>query len=173
MRFKHYLGVLVLLSVSSIVFSQSNFGEIRGKVTDKKTRSALEYATVVLKKEGIVKTSTASDDNGNYYMKTIDPGEYSIEVTYVGYKKYVANKIKVTSGSITFWNIEVEEFSDKGVDIDEVTVIDYKKKLVEEDENKNTLTSKDIMKLPQRGIGAIANTSSGVNVKGGGISLYL
>lgn len=170
MRLKHYLGVLVLLSVSSIVFSQSNFGEIRGKVTDKKTRSALEYATVVLKKEGIVKTSTASDDNGNYYLKTIDPGEYSIEVTYVGYKKYVANMVKVTSGSITFWNIEVEELSDKGVDIGEVTVIDYKKKLVEEDENKNTLTSKEIMKMPQRGIGAIANTSSGVNVKGGGVS---
>lgn len=44
---------------------------------------------------------------------------------------------------------------------------------MEEDANKNTLTSKDLLKLPQRGLGAIANTSSGVNSSGGGISFWV
>ena len=170
MSLKHYLSILVLILLSGLGYSQSNYGEIRGKVTDKKTRSALDYATVVVKKEGIVKASTSSDDNGNYFIKGIDPGEYDIEVSYVGYTKYMAEGITVNSSKITFWNIELSVASEDGKDLGTVDVIRYRKKLVEEDANKNTLTSKDLVKLPQRGLGAIANTSSGVNSSGGGIS---
>ena len=170
MSLKHYLSILVLILLSGLGYSQSNYGEIRGKVTDKKTRSALDYATVVVKKEGIVKASTSSDDNGNYFIKGIDPGEYDIEVSYVGYTKYMAEGITVNSSKITFWNIELSVASEDGKDLGTVDVIRYRKKLVEEDANKNTLTSKDLLKLPQRGLGAIANTSSGVNSSGGGIS---
>ena len=42
--------------------------------------------------------------------------------------------------------------SDDGEELGGVDVIRFKKKLVEEDGNKNTLTSKDILKLPQRGV---------------------
>ncbi len=170
MSLKHYLSALVLFLLTNFGYSQSNYGEIRGKVTDKKTRSVLDYATVVVRKEGILKASTSSDDNGDYYIKGIDPGEYDVEVTFVGYKKYQATGIKVTSGTITFWNIEMSVKSDDGEELGGVDVIRFKKKLVEEDGNKNTLTSKDILKLPQRGVGAIANTSSGTNTSGGGIS---
>lgn len=51
MSLKHYLSILVLILLSGLGYSQSNYGEIRGKVTDKKTRSALDYATVVVKKK--------------------------------------------------------------------------------------------------------------------------
>lgn len=171
MSLKHYLSVLALFLFTGWGYSQSNYGEIRGKVTDKNTRSILDYATVVVKKEGILKASTSSDDNGNYYIKGIDPGEYDIEVTFVGYTKYKAAGIKVTSGTITFWNIEMSVKNEKtGDTLKEVEVIQFRKKLIEDDGNKNTLTSKDILKLPQRGIGAITNTSSGTNSSGGGIS---
>ncbi len=112
MSLKHYLSILVLILLSGLGYSQSNYGEIRGKVTDKKTRSALDYATVVVKKEGIVKASTSSDDNGNYFIKGIDPGEYDIEVSYVGYTKYMAEGITVNSSKITFWNIELSVASE-------------------------------------------------------------
>ena len=170
MSIKHYLSILVILFFTSWSYSQSNYGEIRGKVTDKKTRSVLDYATVAVKKEGIVKGSTSTDENGDYFIKGIDPGEYDMEVTYVGFKKYRVTGIKVTSGSIKFWNIEMETIGDDGVDLGPVTVAGTRGELMNVDENKKTLSSKDIMKLPQRGIGAIANTSSGTNSKGGGIS---
>jgi hypothetical protein len=172
MSFKHYLGILVFLLTSGLGYSQSNYGEIRGKVSDKKTKSPLDYATVVLKRDGIVKSSTSSDENGNYLFKTLDPGEYQLEVSYVGYQKYTATNIMITSGSIKFWNIELQMMGDKdaGVDLGEVVIAGSKGELIDQDENKKTLSSKDILKLPQRGVGAIANTSSGVNSKGGGIS---
>lgn len=172
MSLKHYLSVLVLIFLAGLGYSQSNYGEIRGKITDKKTRSALDYATIVVKKDGIVKASTSSDDNGNYFIKGIDPGEYDIEVSYVGYNKYLATGVRVTSATITFWNIELSVPSEEGHKIDvTVDIIAFKKKLIQEDGNTNTLTSKDLLRLPQRGLGAIANTSSGVNVSaGGGIS---
>ncbi|MCB9251457.1 MAG: TonB-dependent receptor [Flavobacteriales bacterium] len=157
--------------LSNWTFSQANYGEIRGKVIDKKTKTAMEYATVVLKREGIVKSSSLTDDNGNYFLKTLDPGEYQLEVSYVGYRKYEASGILVTSASIKFWNIEMLPLGDDGFDLGTVTVAASRTELVNVDENKKTLTSKDIMKLPQRGIGAISNTSSGTNSSGGGISI--
>jgi hypothetical protein len=171
MRIKYYLTALVIILFSGWGYSQSNFGEIRGKVTDKKTRSAIEYATVVLNRDGIYKTSAQTDESGNYFLKTLDPGEYQIVVTYVGYRKYVANEIQVTSASIKFWNIDLESLGEDGVDLGTVTIAATKSgELINQDENKKTLSAKDIMKLPQRGVGAIANTSSGTNSKGGGIS---
>ncbi len=172
MQLKHYLTVLGLFLVSSWGYSQSNYGEIRGKITDKKTRMALDYVTVVAKKDGIIKGSASSDENGNYNIKTLDPGEYDIEASYVGYRKFTITGVNITSGSIEFRNFEMETSGKDGDGIDlEGIVVTGGSKLLKEDENKTTLSAKDILKLPQRGLGGIANTSSGSNVTaGGGIS---
>ncbi len=168
MSLKHYLSVLAILLMSGWAYSQSNYGEIRGTVTDKTTRSALEFATVVLKKEGIQKGASSSDDIGNYNIKTLDPGEYEMEVILVGYKKYKATGININSGSIKFVNIELETMGEDGVDLGQVVV--FGREIMEKDANKKTIGSKDILKLPQRGIGAITSTSSATNSSGGGIS---
>jgi len=166
MTIKHYLGILVLLFHAGLGYSQSNYGEIKGKVIDKKTRSIIEFATVVVKLDGVFKAAKQSDENGNYYINTLDPGEYSIEVTYVGYKKYQAIDVKVTSGNFTSWNVELIS----ATDIEEVTVVRARKKLIEDDGNPQVLTQKELMKLPQRGVPAIVSTSSGVSQKGNNIS---
>jgi hypothetical protein len=166
MNLKYYISFVALFFLTGWSYSQSNFGEIRGKVIDKKTRTIMEYATVSLKKEGIFKSSTASDDNGNYYFKTLDPGEYDLEVTYVGYQKYLIEGVKVSSGTITFWNIELTE----GVELKEVEKIAYKTDLIQDDGNKNTFSGKQIMQLAQRGPAGIASVTGGANVKNGAIS---
>lgn len=164
--FKNTVRITVLLTVlfiSNLCQSQSLTGEIRGKVTDKTTRAILDYATIVVKQGDLVKASTSSDENGNYFIKGIDSGTYTINVTFVGYTKYMATGIKVTSGCITFWNVELSVKIDNGRDLQAVEIISFKRKLVEEDANKSSLSSKEIRKLPQRGVGSIANTSSGTN----------
>lgn len=169
MSLKHYLSVFALFLFTGWGYSQSNYGEIRGKVTDKKTRSPLDYATVVVKKEGIVKASTSSDDNGNYFIKGIDPGEYDLEVTFVGYKKYQITGVKVTGNSITFWNIEMVD--NEGTDLGPVDIIKFKTDLIKQDETGTTISDKDILKIPARGADAIARISSGTNSSGGRISI--
>lgn len=155
--------LLTVLFISNLCQSQLLTGEIRGKVIDKTTKAILDYATVIVRKDGVLKASTSSDENGNYIIRGLDTGTYNLEVTFVGYTKYMATGIKVTSGCITFWNVELSVKTGNGRDLEAVEIISYKRKLVEEDGNKSTISSKEIRRLSYRGIGSISNTSSGTN----------
>lgn len=102
------IAILLIASfISSICSAQSPYGEIRGKVTDAKAKSILDYATIVVRQDGIVKASTSSDDNGDYVIKYLPAGEYTLEVTYIGYTKYITSGIVVKSEAITFWNCQL------------------------------------------------------------------
>ena len=169
MSFKNYLSVLTLLFFSLGGFAQSNYGEIRGKVIDKKTKTKMDFVMVVVKKDGIYKSSSQTDENGNYFIKGIDPGEYDIEVSYLGYKKFLGKGVNVNSGSITEFNIDLELVGDSGFDKDEVTVIAYKNPLIKDDEGGKSFTSKDLIKIG-RSAGTLATLTAGGSSKGGRIS---
>lgn len=155
--------LLTVLFISNLCQSQLLTGEIRGKVIDKTTKAILDYATVIVRKDGVLKASTSSDENGNYIIRGLDTGTYNLEVTFVGYTKYMATGIKVNSGSITFWNVELSVSVNNGTELQTVDIIKFKKKLVEEDGNKSKISSKEIRRSSYRGIGSISNTSSGTN----------
>ncbi|MEW6508221.1 MAG: TonB-dependent receptor [Bacteroidota bacterium] len=70
-------------------------GGIRGKIKDN-TGEILIGANVLIKDLGI---GCMSDNKGNYQLRNIKPGEYTLEVSYIGYEK-VSRKIKITSGQI-------------------------------------------------------------------------
>ncbi len=172
MSLKHYLSVLVILLVSGWSYSQSNYGEIKGKITDKKTKSILPFATVVAKKDGIVKGSTLSDDNGTYNIRTLDPGEYDIEVIYIEYKKAIITNVGINSGTITTLNFELELVSEVGKGFEEVIITDYKIPLIKDDGRSTTMTARELIKSPIRGVGGLVTISSGTNInRNGGVSI--
>jgi len=88
--------------------AQTGKGKIEGIVMDKKTRTAMEFVTVVAKKNGIYCTSTVSNEFGKYELMGVDSGVYDLDVHFVGYNKYALKGIKLSLGSITSWNIELE-----------------------------------------------------------------
>ena len=103
-----YLYLTVVLVVSSVfAFGQANFGEIRGKVIDKNTKKALDYAEIIVKKDGIAKGGGLSDDMGNYTVKPLEPGEYVVEVSYVGYNTGQTSGVVVTGNNISYVNLEL------------------------------------------------------------------
>ena len=67
----------------STLFAQK--GEISGKVTDSTNDSPLIGANVVI--EG-TNQGAATDAEGRYVIKQLDPGEYTIMVSYIGYKNF-------------------------------------------------------------------------------------
>lgn len=140
--------LFLLFFVASICNAQSNNGQLMGKIKDAKTLSILDYATIVVKQDGIVKASTSSDEYGDYTIVNLPAGEYTLEVSYVGYSKYVVYGIKVTSQAITFFNCElkvIEYHSDCLIYIHTPC-----KKLIDETDNKRTMQSDEILKLPMR-----------------------
>jgi TonB-dependent receptor len=83
-----YLVVfLVLLTASlgmtSLSFTEEMRNEISGNVSDLTTGEALPGANVLIK--GTVR-GTASDLEGNFTIHNVPPGEYTLVVTYIGYK---------------------------------------------------------------------------------------
>lgn len=167
---KKTLTIILSLFFAFGAFAQSNFGKIQGKVTDAKTKAPIAYATLMVEKEGIRKGGAYTDENGKYSIPALDPGDYSITVTYVDYKDQKVTGIEVSANSTKFLNIELtQKGADDAQQIGPV-VIRAGKPLIEKDKNQQTLTSSDITKLPTRSLNAIAATTSGVNQTSAGIS---
>lgn len=66
---------------------------LSGTVTDKTTKEDLISATVQLVSSDGKSSYTSTDLNGNFQFKKMQPGTYTLQVTYVGYKSY---KVKQT-----------------------------------------------------------------------------
>jgi TonB-dependent receptor len=72
---------LFFLLFTPFVFPQN--GSVKGVIKDAQTKEPLPYSNAVL-----VGTSlgSAADKDGNYVIKNIPPGKYTLRATYVGYK---------------------------------------------------------------------------------------
>jgi TonB-dependent SusC/RagA subfamily outer membrane receptor len=74
-------------------------GTVQGKVTDKQTGAALSGARVLLKSSGssavIGKVTSKTGD----YSISAPPGDYTFQVTYIGYKTY-STAVKVENNSV-------------------------------------------------------------------------
>src|ERR1700741_5281016 len=81
------LFLLLSICISSFVFAQS--GEIRGTIKDAGTGETVVGASVVVA-EG---KNAVTDIDGNFSIK-VDPGEYTVTVSYVGFEGQ-KQKVKV------------------------------------------------------------------------------
>lgn len=85
------LSLFCILMMPLSVFAQN--ASIRGKVTDGSTGENLPGANVVLSELSL---GASSDIDGNYEIKNVPAGSYSLKVSFVGYKHYSAS-VTVTS----------------------------------------------------------------------------
>ena len=92
-----FSGLLVLLLLPlHLLYAQ---GSLSGVITDKGTKEGLIGATVLL--IGTYK-GASTDVNGRYTISNIKAGDYSVRVSYVGYKEKIFNGIRIPKeGTIT------------------------------------------------------------------------
>lgn len=150
-------SVLLLFALNNGLKAQTPFGEIRGKVTDAKTKKAIDFATITAYLNGIAKASTQSDDDGNYIIKSLAPGTYSVKTYMPGYPLKTITDIDVNSDGISFINIAMEQ----NVSLKEVTIKD-KPAIIRKDG-----VSSAMMTLPQRSINSVSSLSAGVDSRSG------
>lgn len=79
-------------------------GGIKGTIKDEKGETLLG-ANIIIKELGI---GTTSDFNGNYTIRKIKPGEYTLEISFVGYEK-VTRRIKISAGALLELNFTLKE----------------------------------------------------------------
>ena len=79
-----YKTFLLLLLTTSSLWAQ-NIAELSGKITDKATQKPLIGADIYLKE---LKKGANADAQGNYYLKGIPEGNYTIIGSYLGYQTF-------------------------------------------------------------------------------------
>ncbi len=96
-------NTIILLMLMTIVSfnGYGQFGEIRGTVTDKLSGGPLPGATVSYESDGILK-GTVTDDNGNFVLKPLVAGKYTLTFSFVTYAKVTMNDILVSAEKATY-----------------------------------------------------------------------
>ena len=90
-----YIIVFVFAIFSSFSYAQT--GTLKGKVTDAMTGETIPMANLVIKSDGVVVIGGASDFDGNFTVKPINPGRYSVEVSFIGYATIIQNNVLISS----------------------------------------------------------------------------
>ncbi len=96
-------------------FSQT--GEIKGIISDAKTKETLVAASVMIAGTPI---GAVADLDGNFIIKNVAVGSYSLRASYVGYLPLVVQNVRVESGKETILNISLEP---DDVSLQEVVVL--------------------------------------------------
>ncbi|MCU0426558.1 MAG: carboxypeptidase regulatory-like domain-containing protein [Candidatus Kapabacteria bacterium] len=98
MRNKILLVLALLVGSFGVVMAQN--ATVKGKVTDKKNGDGLQGARVTLTalSNPATKYGKIAGKNGEYEVKNVPAGKYSVEVSYVGYKT-AAQSLTVDAGA--------------------------------------------------------------------------
>lgn len=79
---------LLLITVNLAGFAQVKSVTVSGVLTDKKSTEALPFVNVVIKTEtdSAFVAGTVSGEDGRFTLSNVAPGNYFLEVSYVGYE---------------------------------------------------------------------------------------
>lgn len=115
MNTKHFL-TLLLLGLSTMLATAQDQGQITGIIVDAENGETIIGASV-----GITGTTkgAASDLDGNFIIRNVNPGTYSITVSYISYQTQIITDVLVKAGEVTKLNIALN--SDV-TNLEEITV---------------------------------------------------
>ncbi len=116
MKLKFFL--FALLGVMATAQAQ-NTGTVSGKIIEKSNNAPISYATVSIKDNGKVISGVNTDDNGDFSIKNLALKSYTIEIQYIGFRKYIGSVLLSDNKKSATVNVSLEEEATqlKGVNI--------------------------------------------------------
>lgn len=100
---KSLLALTVCLLLSAGASSQGSKGTIRGRVTDASS-GALVGAQVIVQQSG---ASVVTDPLGQFFLNDLDPGTYTVEISYVGFTP-AKKDVVVAAGQVVTLDTKME-----------------------------------------------------------------
>ena len=145
-------------------------GIIRGKVTDEKTDNPLPFANI--KVEG-TSWGAASDEQGEFEIKNLPPGTYTIVVTLVGYERQLYTNLAIGAGEVFTQDVSLVE---KSVQLGGVTIYGASlrnERITDAPASVSVLTAKEIRLNSISGqVPKLLETEPGVDIVQSGINDY-
>lgn len=162
---KTVLFVLLLSALNSLN-AQSSDGEIRGKVKDSKTMEEISSAYVKLTQNDSTLEIVASDYDGNYYFKGLQPGSYDViaTATLYGYDTFKIKGVTVTSGETKKFDIHMVKR--KANTTQTVKVVRFKDPMIMKVGSTYTYSNNSVQKMGSRNRNQVSNMPSGVSIRG-------
>jgi outer membrane receptor protein involved in Fe transport len=136
-RFQLFFALLILLGVSFSVNAQTT-GNISGVISEEATGETLPGVNV-----RIVGTNfgAATDGEGRYTIRNIRPGEYTLEITFIGFQVTQVTGVSVVAGETTEINQSLKE---QIFESDEEVVVVGEKPIFDVEKSNTSMTiSKD------------------------------
>lgn len=136
--------LIAALTIVSICLSAQS-GSIFGKVFDEKGLPI--YTANISIIDGPTSTGTSTDFDGEFKIKPLNAGTYTIEISYLGYHKPTIVGVKVYNNKITY--IEDVILTPDAIILGSAEVIAFRNKLIDPDEpQKMTIDNELIIKTP-------------------------
>ena len=138
-------------------------GTVRGRIIDV-TKQTLPGASIYIEK---LHTGVTSDVNGFYTFPNLDPGTYTVKVSYVGYSP-VELKITIPAGR----TLEKDVVLNEGVELQEIVVggaFQGQRRAINAQKSNlgitNVVSADQVGKFPDSNIGDALKRISGINVQ--------
>lgn len=142
-----------MLMAASVFFTaqkvnaQGSTGEIRGRVWEDTTKTIGQPGANVFIKVGEEIIGTATDIEGRFVIKPVNPGSYNLTITFIG-KDTIVKPITVSPNMATYENDLV--MTEQGITIGTgVVITSYREQLINPEETSvKSITYKDIKNNP-------------------------
>jgi hypothetical protein len=116
------LRVSFTLMLALLLFSfgsHAQTGVLSGTVYDEESGEILPFVTVGLLQHDVVKAGTVTDFDGNFILKGVPVGTYSLKVTYIGYLNEELTDVVIQENDTTNLVVHME---DHAVNLQEVYI---------------------------------------------------
>ena len=168
--------LIFALLLSTFAISQN--GIIRGRVVDDITNEPIGFAYVGITND--INIGALADFDGTFIITGINPGTYSLTVSFVGYKTVISRDIQVTNAREAYVEISMEKESQQ-LETVVVTASPFVKvsesplslrKIGLQEIDANPGSNRDISKVIQSfpGVGSTAAFRNDIIIRGGGPS---
>lgn len=160
------VAVLSAPAVAQQATEDPNLGTLKGKIIDAKTKEELVGATVLI--VGTYK-GTAANLDGEYVLKGIKPGDYSIKFSMVGYAERVYNGIRIGKGETKVLNVSLNDAEQTTAVVEvvgEKAVVD-----LESGKSEVTIGAKDIKEMNVRNVQDVVALQAGVSQSPDGLQI--
>jgi hypothetical protein len=155
---KLYVTLTILFVGTALSYAQT--GTLKGKILDKGNNETIPFANVIIEANGNQVGATTSNIDGEYTIKPIPPGNYTVKATYVGYQTQETKGVTIKADQTTYVDVKLTS----GVqNLDEVEVVVYQEPLIDPDtKSGGTVTREEYQNMPSKNINSIAATTAGV-----------
>jgi outer membrane receptor protein involved in Fe transport len=135
-------------------------GKLSGKVTDLKTGLPLPGTNIIL--EGTT-YGAAADENGDFFIINLRPGEYSVKAQMIGYKPVIIRDVRISVNRTEYLDIKLESTVIEG----ETVVVTAQKISIRKDQTSTVknVSADEIEVLPIENVSDVVSMQAGV-VKG-------